>query len=117
MALGAFIAGLLLAETQSRRAVEAMIDPFRGLLLGVFFFSVGMHVDLGFIWREPLLVAGVFLGVILVNAVLVAPRCRLFGAPWGAAAATPLLLAPRGGLALIRIRLAPPVRPRSGRLA
>ena len=58
MALGAFIAGLLLAETEYRRAVEAMIDPFRGLLLGVFFFSVGMHIDLGFIWREPLLVAG-----------------------------------------------------------
>ena len=35
-----------------------MIDPFRGLLLGVFFFSVGMHIDLGFIWREPLLVLG-----------------------------------------------------------
>ena len=58
MALGAFIAGLLLAETEYRRAVEAMIDPFRGLLLGVFFFSVGMHIDLAFIWREPLLVAG-----------------------------------------------------------
>ena len=62
MALGAFIAGLLLAETEYRRAVEAMIDPFRGLLLGVFFFSVGMHIDLGFIWREPLVVAGGFLG-------------------------------------------------------
>ena len=60
MALGAFIAGLLLAETEYRRAVEAMIDPFRGLLLGVFFFSVGMHIDLGFIWREPLVVAGGF---------------------------------------------------------
>mgnify|MGYP003350077161 FL=1 len=54
MALGAFIAGLLLAETEYRRAVEAMIDPFRGLLLGVFFFSVGMHVDVGFILRQPL---------------------------------------------------------------
>src|SRR5882672_6831475 len=65
MALGAFIAGLLLAETEYRRAVEAMIDPFRGLLLGVFFFSVGMHIDLGFIWREPLLVAGGFLAMIV----------------------------------------------------
>src|SRR4029077_6588697 len=62
MALGAFIAGLLLAETEYRRAVEAMIDPFRGLLLGVFFFSVGMHIDLAFIWHRPLLVGGAFLG-------------------------------------------------------
>ena len=67
MALGAFIAGLLLAETEYRRAVEAMIDPFRGLLLGVFFFSVGMHIDLGFIWREPLLVAAGFVAMIVAK--------------------------------------------------
>ena len=45
MALGAFIAGLLLAETEYRRAIEATIDPFKGLLLGVFFVSVGMGLD------------------------------------------------------------------------
>ena len=45
MALGAFIAGLLLAETEYRRAIEAMIEPFKGLLLGVFFVSVGMALD------------------------------------------------------------------------
>ena len=45
MALGAFIAGLLLAETEYRRAVEATIEPFKGLLLGVFFVSVGMALD------------------------------------------------------------------------
>jgi len=106
MALGAFIAGLLLAETQYRRAVEAMIDPFRGLLLGVFFFSVGMHVDLGFIWREPLLVAGAFLAVILVKTVLLAPLCRLFGVPWAASVETALLLAPGGEFAFIGIGLA-----------
>ncbi len=103
MALGAFIAGLLLAETQYRRAVEAMIDPFRGLLLGVFFFSVGMHVDLGFIWREPLLVAGAFLAVIVVKAVLLAPLCRLFGVPWANSVETGLLLAPGGEFAFIGI--------------
>src|SRR5258708_34284490 len=106
MALGAFIAGLLLAETQSRRAVEAMIDPFRGLLLGVFFFSVGMHVDLGFIWREPLLVAGAFLAVILVKTGLRAPPCRLFGVPWAASAETAPLRAPGGQFAFVRTALA-----------
>ena len=106
MALGAFIAGLLLAETEYRRAVEAMIDPFRGLLLGVFFFSVGMHVDLGFIWREPLVVAVGFFAMILAKSVLLAPLCRLFGVPWAASIETSLLLAPGGEFAFIGIGLA-----------
>lgn len=106
MALGAFIAGLLLAETEYRRAVEAMIDPFRGLLLGVFFFSVGMHVDLGFIWHEPLLVAGSFLAMMAAKTVLLAPLCRLFGVPWSTSIETSLLLAPGGEFAFIGIGLA-----------
>ncbi|TAJ38874.1 MAG: potassium transporter TrkA [Reyranella sp.] len=106
MALGAFIAGLLLAETEYRRAVEAMIDPFRGLLLGVFFFSVGMHIDLGFIWREPLLVAGGFLAMMVAKTILLAPLCRLFGIPWSTSMETSLLLAPGGEFAFIGIGLA-----------
>lgn len=106
MALGAFIAGLLLAETEYRRAVEAMIDPFRGLLLGVFFFSVGMHIDLSFIWREPLLVIGGFAAMMAVKSVLLLPLCRLFGVPWAASVETSLLLAPGGEFAFIGIGLA-----------
>ncbi|WP_422002882.1 cation:proton antiporter [Reyranella sp.] len=106
MALGAFVAGLLLAETEYRRAVEAMIDPFRGLLLGVFFFSVGMHVDLAFILHEPLVVAGGFLAMILVKALLLAPLARLFGTPWSASIESSLLLAPGGEFAFIGIGLA-----------
>ena len=106
MALGAFVAGLLLAETEYRRAVEAMIDPFRGLLLGVFFFSVGMHIDLGFIWREPLLVLGGFLAMMAIKSVLLVPLCRLFGVPLGASVETSLLLAPGGEFAFIGIGLA-----------
>ena len=106
MALGAFVAGLLLAETEYRRAVEAMIDPFRGLLLGVFFFSVGMHIDLAFIWREPLLVLGGFLAMMAVKAVLLVPLCRLFGVPLAAAVESSLLLAPGGEFAFIGIGLA-----------
>ena len=45
MALGAFVAGLMLAETEYRKAIEATIEPFKGLLLGVFFFTVGMSID------------------------------------------------------------------------
>lgn len=106
MALGAFVAGLLLAETEYRRAVEAMIDPFRGLLLGDFFFSVGMHIDLGFIWREPLLVIGGFVGVILAKSIILVPLSRLFGVPLAASVETGLLLAPGGEFAFIGIGLA-----------
>jgi CPA2 family monovalent cation:H+ antiporter-2 len=106
MALGAFVAGLLLAETEYRRAIEAMIDPFRGLLLGVFFFSVGMHVDLGFIVREPLIVLSGFIAMIVVKTVLLTPLCRLFGVPWAASVETGLLLAPGGEFAFIGIGLA-----------
>ena len=53
MALGAFIAGLLLAETEYRRAIEATIEPFKGLLLGVFFVSVGMAPRRVALARQP----------------------------------------------------------------
>src|SRR5258708_8769657 len=109
MPLGPSIAGVLLAGTEYRRAVEAMVDPFRGLLLGVFFFSVGMHIDLGFIWREPLLVAAGFVAMIVAKTVLLAPLCRLFGVPWAATVETSLLLAPGGEFAFIAIGLALPL--------
>jgi len=54
MALGAFVAGLLLAETEYRKAIEATIEPFKGLLLGIFFFTVGMDIDVRELLREPL---------------------------------------------------------------
>ena len=53
MALGAFVAGILLAETEFRRAIEAVVEPFKGLLLGVFFVSVGMGLDLSALARAP----------------------------------------------------------------
>ena len=64
MALGAFVAGLLLAETEYRRAIEAVVDPFKGLLLGVFFLSVGMGLDVTAIARAPLAILASALGVI-----------------------------------------------------
>ena len=106
MALGTFIAGLLLAETEYRRAVEAMIDPFRRLLLGVFFFSVGMHVDLQVIWREPLLVAAGLAAMLALKTLLLVPLCRLWGLTWGTSAEVSLLLAPGGEFAFIGIGLA-----------
>ena len=59
MALGAFVAGLLLAETEFRKAIETTIEPFKGLLLGVFFFTVGMGIDVRELARDPLWLLGV----------------------------------------------------------
>ena len=53
MALGGFIAGLVLAETEFRKAIETTIAPFKGLLLGLFFFTVGMNIDLRELARDP----------------------------------------------------------------
>ena len=58
MALGAFLAGLVLAETEYRKAIETTVEPFKGLLLGIFFFTVGMNIDFRELVREPLLLAG-----------------------------------------------------------
>jgi CPA2 family monovalent cation:H+ antiporter-2 len=72
-ALGAFIAGLLLAETEYRRAIEATIDPFKGLLLGVFFVSVGMGLDLSRLLADPItILAGATALVILKTVIIVA---------------------------------------------
>ncbi len=70
MALGAFLAGVLLAESEYRHELEADIEPFKGLLMGLFFMAVGMSVDLGVILREPLTVAAVVVGLIAIKSVL-----------------------------------------------
>ena len=71
MALGAFLAGVLLAESEYRHEIEAAIDPFKGLLLGLFFISVGMGVDFSLLQSRPALVVGLIAGLLaLKGAVL-----------------------------------------------
>ncbi|WP_342377025.1 monovalent cation:proton antiporter-2 (CPA2) family protein [Myxococcus stipitatus] len=71
MALGAFLAGVLLSESEYRHELEADIEPFKGLLLGLFFIAVGMSVNLGLIVQKPLLITGLVLGLVaLKGAVL-----------------------------------------------
>jgi glutathione-regulated potassium-efflux system ancillary protein KefC len=70
MALGSFLAGLLLAESEYRHALETVIDPFRGLLMGLFFIAVGMAVDFGLLLAQPLLVLGVVAGLVLLKAAV-----------------------------------------------
>jgi monovalent cation:proton antiporter-2 (CPA2) family protein len=70
MALGAFLAGMLLADSEYRHELEGDIAPFRGLLLGLFFISVGMSLDLGLIVREPWLVAALVIGLVALKGLV-----------------------------------------------
>jgi len=85
MALGAFLAGVLLAESEYRTALETDLAPFKGLLLGLFFIAVGMGIDLSVLARHPWAVAGTVLGFLLLKA----------GVLWGLAARARLPLAER----------------------
>ena len=80
MALGAFLAGVLLAESEYRHQLEADIDPFRGLFLGLFFIAVGMSVDWRFVLENLAIIAGVVAGLVAVKVVLIYGLTRLFGA-------------------------------------
>lgn len=106
MALGAFVAGLLLAGTEYRKAVHATIEPFQGLLLGIFFFTVGMNIDPHPLLASPLLVAGSVLGLIVVKSAIVALAGRAFRLPWPTALETALLLGPAGEFSVVGIGLA-----------
>jgi CPA2 family monovalent cation:H+ antiporter-2 len=106
MALGAFVAGLLLAETEFRKAIETTIDPFKGLLLGLFFFTVGMSIDFRELAREPLALFVCVLGLITIKAGLIVALARAFRVPKAAAIETALLLGPGGEFAFVIIALA-----------
>lgn len=106
MALGAFLAGLLLAETEFRRQVEVDIEPFKGMLLGLFFISVGMRIDLTEVVREPYLIAASVGGMALLKAAVIAALARMFGLAWPIAMEASLLLAGGGEFAFLVLGLA-----------
>ena len=103
MALGAFIAGLLLAETEFRRQIEVTIEPFQGLLLGLFFVSVGASLDLSLLAAAPLLIVAIALGMMIIKAAAVLTLGRVFRAPTRAAREVALLLGPGGEFAFVMI--------------
>ena len=106
MALGAFVAGLLLSETEFRKAIETTIEPFKGLLLGLFFFTVGMGIDLRELAREPLWLLASVVGLITIKAAITIGVARLFRVGWPAAIETGLLLGPGGEFAFVIIGVA-----------
>jgi monovalent cation:H+ antiporter-2, CPA2 family len=103
MALGALIAGLLLAETEFKHEVELMVEPFRGLLMGLFFMTVGMNMDPRQVLQAPLWLAGVVAGLVLLKALVVTLVFRLGRLPWSRAVEGGLLLGQGGEFAFIVI--------------
>jgi CPA2 family monovalent cation:H+ antiporter-2 len=106
MALGAFVAGLLLAETEFRKAIETAIDPFRGILLGLFFFTVGMNIDFRQILRDPFWLIAAAAGLIAVKSSILVFLARMYRLSWPAALEVGLLLGPGGEFAFVAIGMA-----------
>lgn len=106
MALGAFLAGLLLAETEFRHEIELYINPLKGLLMGLFFMAVGMGINLAEIAREPVWIPLAVVGLILLKAGIIATIFRRFGLPLPRAIEAGLLLGQSGEFAFIIVALA-----------
>lgn len=81
MALGAFVAGVLLADSEYRHTLESDIEPFKGLLLGLFFISVGMSIDFGLLFANPLLIIVLTLALITIKAAVLLLVARLARIP------------------------------------
>ncbi|MFN3287990.1 MAG: monovalent cation:proton antiporter-2 (CPA2) family protein, partial [Sphingomonadaceae bacterium] len=96
MALGAFVAGVMLADSNYRHELEADLEPFRGLLLGLFFIAIGMSLSVTAIADNLGLVARLVAAVMLVKALIIAGLARAFGSPWREARAIGVLLSQGG---------------------
>lgn len=105
MALGAFLAGLLLSGTEYRHQVEADIRPFKGLLLGLFFMFVGMSIDLSIVAQFLPYVLGGVVGLMLLKSVIVVVLCRAFGLPNEVAVRSGLYLSQGGEFGFVLIGL------------
>jgi CPA2 family monovalent cation:H+ antiporter-2 len=101
MALGAFIAGLLLAETEYRHEVEVTIEPFKGLLLGLFFVSIGIGLDLSLLAAKPVVILGMAVGLLALIGSVTFGLGLLFGLTWRKALEAGMLLAAGGEFAFV----------------
>ncbi|VTU35065.1 glutathione-regulated potassium-efflux system protein KefC [Variovorax sp. RA8] len=108
MALGAFLAGVLLAESEYRRELETDIEPFKGLLLGLFFIAVGMSIDFAVLLDQPGLMALVVVGFMLLKTVVIFTLAKLMGLPYQQRPVFTLLLAQGGEFAFVVFQAAGP---------
>jgi monovalent cation:proton antiporter-2 (CPA2) family protein len=104
--LGAFVAGVMLAESPYRHELESDVEPFRSILLGLFFLSVGMLLNLSLIAARPLFVLGIAAGVVVTKAVLISLLSRLFGCTSKLSIRLGLLLSQAGEFGFVLFALA-----------
>jgi CPA2 family monovalent cation:H+ antiporter-2 len=101
MSLGAFIAGLTLAETEFRRAIEAIIEPFKGVLLGLFFLLVGLGLSLQLLVEQPLLILALTAILVGLKALIVMAVAWVMKLPRAPTLESALLLGPGGEFAFV----------------
>jgi monovalent cation:proton antiporter-2 (CPA2) family protein len=106
MAIGAFIAGLVLAETIYRRAIETIIEPFKGLLLGFFFLMVGLNLDLGMLVQSPFKIISMALALIVVKFLVLMLCGKIFNLPNRPMLEASMLLGPGGEFAFVLLAAA-----------
>jgi monovalent cation:proton antiporter-2 (CPA2) family protein len=106
MAMGAFTAGLLIADSSYRHQIIAEIQPFRGLLLGLFFMSMGMSLNLKLFFDNPLVLLVIVVALMAIKFITLWPLSRLFGIQEKASISIALLLAQSGEFALVLFALA-----------
>ncbi|WP_334161098.1 monovalent cation:proton antiporter-2 (CPA2) family protein [Phenylobacterium sp.] len=105
-ALGAFLAGVVLAESEFRRELETDIEPFRGLLLGLFFITVGAGLDLALVASQPLLILALVIGLMTINTLAMYGVARVFRVPHRTALTTGVILAQSGEFAFVLLGFA-----------
>ncbi|MBI5721245.1 MAG: glutathione-regulated potassium-efflux system protein KefC [Burkholderiales bacterium] len=106
MALGAFLAGVLLAESEYRRELETDLEPFKGLLLGLFFIAVGMGIDFAVVREHPAIVAAIVAGFLVVKAVVLAAMARMIPVPLAERPVFVILLAQGGEFGFVVLQTA-----------
>lgn len=104
--LGAFLAGVLLSETKYRHEIEKEIAPFRGILVGLFFFTVGFEIDLQLILSKAGLISSIVLGLMTMKTIIAASLALAFGLSKGTAQRVGLILSQGGEFAFVAFRLA-----------
>ena len=104
--LGAFLSGMMLAETKHRHSVESQASPFRGILVGLFFFTVGFEIDLKMILSNPGQIAAAVGGILALKAVIATMVCLAFNVPLPIAQRTGLVLSQGGEFAFVAFRTA-----------
>eukprot|EP00804_Cyclotella_cryptica_P026648 CCRYP_019069-RA/>CCRYP_019069-RA protein AED:0.12 eAED:0.09 QI:0/-1/0/1/-1/1/1/0/474 len=104
--LGSFVSGMILAASKHKEKIEAEISPFRGVLVGLFFFSVGFEIDLGLISSKAGLVASAVLGIMALKGVIITGLCRVFGLTLAESQRAGFLLSEVSEFAFVAFRMA-----------